>query len=125
MRSPLTGSPIPTWSRCAESTTYSSFSAGSLPGSLATRLADSILVTSTFVLASSEAGQRKVRQRLAIFTQSSDFFERVARADKEFLSACRIHRDGKLRAFGFVELRIVEIHAGMRPVERDARPRDV
>src|SRR5580704_15015 len=44
---------------------------------------------------------------------------------KEFFGAGGIDGSGELRAFGFVELGIVKVHAGMRAVERDARPGDV
>src|SRR5471032_2187047 len=42
MRSPFIGSPTPTWSRCAESTTYSLLRAGSLPGRTATTFCEPI-----------------------------------------------------------------------------------
>src|SRR5260370_21762561 len=70
-------------------------------------------------------GERKVRQRLAIFTKSRDFFKSVAGAGKKFLGARRIDGDIKLCGVGLVELGIVEIHAGMGAIERDAGPWDV
>src|SRR5260370_1027332 len=45
------GAPMPMWSMCAENTTNSFFSLGSLPRSLAMMLADSTGCFSTFVLA--------------------------------------------------------------------------
>src|SRR6202034_3467764 len=57
--------------------------------------------------------ERKMRQWLSIFAESSDFFEGVAGARQDFFGARRIDGDGYLRALGFVELGIVEIHRGM------------
>ncbi len=54
---------------CADNTTYSFFNCGSFPGNLATRFADFTAFFFTLALAWIDAGQRKMRQRLAIFRQ--------------------------------------------------------
>jgi hypothetical protein len=78
-----------------------------------------------FCLRFERNGEGEMWQQFAIFTEGRNFCEAMAGAGKKFFGARGIDGDGELGACGFVELGIVEIHADMSAVERDARPGDV
>ena len=83
---------------CAESTTYSFFSAGSVPGSLATTLSESTSFTMTFACALMPAVRGKRGNWLAVFRQSGDLVEGVARTLEQLFRGSRIEHDRKLDA---------------------------